>query len=179
MTRIRLVFCFLSLALLSCTTAFADILVGNGQWSAVPVATPASPDVYWNHQGSGGESTLLNCLAGGCGMTDSPGTNGLNYYGDGRGGATAFTFSNDGSGNTAALEIEIAGNKNYNAFGWYDTAVPTVLYELFNGTADAYATKVFTPTLSYGFYFTTLAARGRSQSFQAARRDCVTGILSK
>lgn len=52
---------------------------------------------------------------------------------------------------------EIAGNKDYNTFGWYDVADPTDLKAIFPGTENAPSNKsvVFYPITEVGFYLET------------------------
>ncbi len=65
-----------------------------------------------------------------------------------------ISFASTGS-SQAALQIEIAGLAGSNTFGWYNTAAPGTLNQLFSGPQGAGATATFTPSASYGFYFGT------------------------
>jgi hypothetical protein len=53
---------------------------------------------------------------------------------------------------------EVAGNKDYNSFGWYDVSDPSDLKEIFPGVENAPSNKslVFYPTTEVGFYLETI-----------------------
>lgn len=53
---------------------------------------------------------------------------------------------------------EVAGNKNYNSFGWYDVSDPSDLKEIFPGVENAPSNKslAFYPTTEVGFYLETI-----------------------
>lgn len=119
-----------------------------------PSVPTANTGPYWNGLSWDGATEGMGyCITGTgtCGMTPNPGS-ALPYWGYSNGTADGdITFTADASSNGAALQIELAGNKNYNSFGYCDT---TGCHVIFAGAASAGATATFTPSGTYTFYFT-------------------------
>jgi hypothetical protein len=98
-----------------------------------------------------------NCLlsTAACGIANAPGA--IPYWGLSSGAADpSFTFVDTGSGDHAALEIELAGNAGINEFGWYDPADPKDLHVIFTGpdSVSNGGSATFAPSATYGFWFT-------------------------
>ncbi len=145
-------------------SAFADTISGTAgatfqSWAATNLNQNGKP--YWDNVSLDGSNKnvgffLVNAptapLAGAPGAlpfwgntfnsaTDSGGTPDLN-----------FTFQRTAASSVANLELEVAGNKNINEFGWYDTTDPSVLHPIFLGPDSAPSTDTFSPSASYGLY---------------------------
>jgi hypothetical protein len=134
-------------------------LAGWQMWNPAILNSAGSP--YWNHASLDGPKKNVGfCMAGGgnCNITPVPGT--LSFWGFADGTAdTNIFFTNTGSAlNTATLKIEIAGNANFNSFGWaaIDFGAGGVsigpLVQIFAGADSAAAGATFTPTTHYVFY---------------------------
>jgi hypothetical protein len=142
--------------------AFADSIVGSGGWQTWTTSDQDGAP-YWDHTSSDGANKnvgfYLTNTGAFTGSTTGPGAipfwgNAYNSGNDTGGTAvTSFSFTSTGS-SQAALKIEIAGLANTNVFGWYETASGTT-HQIFSGPDSAGATATFTPTSSYGFYFST------------------------
>jgi hypothetical protein len=145
-------------------SAFADTISGTAgatfqSWAVTNLNQNGKP--YWDNVSLDGTNKnvgffLVNAptapLAGAPGAlpfwgntfnsaTDSGGTPDLN-----------FTFQRTAASSIASLELELAGNKNINEFGWYDTTDPSVLHPIFLGPDSAPATDTFSPSAQYGLY---------------------------
>jgi hypothetical protein len=148
---------FAAVALFLAPAAFGDIVSGTGgfqSWAVGDLNQDGTP--YWDHTSwDTGLKNIGYCISGtgACGMSGAPGY--IPYYGTAGGAAvSAFTFVKNSSGSQAAMQIEIAGNANFNIFGWYDVATNTKT-QLFSGPQGAGAVSIFTPTANYGFYLQT------------------------
>jgi hypothetical protein len=145
-------------------SAFADTISGTAgatfqSWAATNLNQNGKP--YWDNVSLDGTNKnvgffLVNAptapLAGAPGAlpfwgntfnsaSDSGGTPDLN-----------FTFQRTAASSVANLELEVAGNKNINEFGWYDTTDPAVLHPVFLGPDSAPSTDTFSPSAQYGLY---------------------------
>jgi hypothetical protein len=160
MFKVARALCIVSVLLISCTTAFADIAVTGTAGDGWQSWTIGSTTPYWASTTSGEGVNVGQCLVGSpnCAMADSAPGN-LKYWGASNGAAdSSFYFSNVPLGATDAgtMEIELAGNKLYNRFGWYEVTSNGgigSMHSLFVGASAQSATAQFTPTGSYGFYF--------------------------
>jgi hypothetical protein len=158
------------LLLLDVSAAVADTITGAstaGWQSWVPGNIDQDRLPYWdgNSWDSDQPMNIGSCLTGTGACTqlglDAPGAipfwgNSYSSGGDSGGGADPnFYFVRTSDEGNAALKLEIAGNANYNSFGWYDTATPSVLHEIFAGSVSPgqpAAFAVFVPSATYGFY---------------------------
>jgi hypothetical protein len=117
-----------------------------------PTVPTANTGPYWNGLSSDGATKGIGyCITGTgtCDMTPNPGS-ALPYWGFSDGSADSdITFTPSGVGDGAALEIELAGNADYNSFGYCDTSGCHVI---FTGPQGAGATATFAPVSSYYFY---------------------------
>lgn len=146
--------------LLLCNAAFADLVTGSsgGAWRTWVVGDlNENGTPYWD--GNSADSNLAysvgNCLAGVNCIIPGGGPGVIPYWGMGNGAADpSFYLTQSVPTSNAALKIEIAGNANINAFGWYDTTSPGTLNVIFSGAATTGATTFFSPTATYGFWFT-------------------------
>jgi hypothetical protein len=145
-------------------SAFADTISGTAgatfqSWAVTNLNQNGKP--YWDNPSLDGPNKnvgffLVNAptapLAGAPGVlpywgntfnsaTDSGGTPDLN-----------FTFQRTAASSVANLELEVAGNKNINEFGWYNTTDPAVLHPVFLGPDSAPSTDTFSPSAQYGLY---------------------------
>jgi hypothetical protein len=177
----RKVLLVVALALLAGpATALADTIqttaspnpYGWQTWSSSNLDRDGRP--YWDHRSYDWPyvgMNIGNCLTGtgSClSMPDAPGA--IPFWGttynsgtdSGGGFDPNYFFLKDTPGSTAALMIEIAGFKNTNVFGWFETDAagsavlnPQIDRRLFTGPQSAPATATFIPTPYYGFYLTT------------------------
>jgi hypothetical protein len=188
----RKVLLVVALALLTApATALADTIqttaspnpYGWQTWSSSNLDRDGRP--YWDHRSYDWPyvgMNIGNCLTGtgNClSMPDAPGAIpfwGTTYNsGTDSGGAfdPNYFFLKDTTGSTAALMLEIAGFKNTNRFGWFETnaagSVAVNPQQLFSGPQGVGTDPItFTPTTYYGFYlatqegytFYTLSSRG-------------------
>ena len=147
----------ISVGFLGLGTARADTIWGTGGdgWqSGYTLGNSGTP--YWNNGSWDGDGTKENigyCLAGGgnCTFSGSPGP-ALPYWGNTDGSADlSFYFTNTTHDSKAALRLEVAGNADYNYFGYYDVATGK-LHPIFTGPQAQGATADFFPTGDYGFY---------------------------
>lgn len=71
-------------------------------------------------------------------------------------GVDGFTFTeNTGATVRATLYVEVAGHRNYNEIGWYDTTAAIgaeVLHPIFTGAQSPIVTVDFLPTANWGLY---------------------------
>ena len=153
----------------------ADTVVGSTKHYGWQTWTGPDEDgkPYWDHTSSDGAKynvgyylTNSGAFAGG---TAGPGAIPFwgNTYKTGRdtGGEADLNFHfSGGTERQAALNIEVAGWKNNNVFGWYDVANPQTLNVIFDGSKGAGAGATFTPSKDYGFYFSTPDGIFRTQS---------------
>lgn len=167
-------------ALLGCLGIFitstlrADLVVGSSGagWQTWQATSPTNSDSgpgsneFWDNQSWDGRRCnigyWLTGAATGCsnsvyngGLPASEAPGQIEFWGQSRStNDSSFYFTSEGS-HSATLRIEVAGNRNYNAFGWYDLGSPSTLHELFDGGDSPTAISAnFSPVGNYGFYFT-------------------------
>ena len=170
MFRIVRALCLISVLLFSCTAAFADIVKGSSSSGSYAWQTwsPNTGTPYWTGNSWDNPSVDVgDCLTGQCTMASVPGA--IPYWGDSNGAADPdfyFENTNPGGKQSGTLEIELAGNADFNEFGWYDRSEPEMLYVIFAGSATTTnnATASFTPTANYGFWFTGAAGTWYTES---------------
>jgi hypothetical protein len=165
--------------------AFADTISGTGgngwrTWALTDVATSSlSGAPYWNNVSfdtcSGTCATtnnrdnigyiLTNSGAAVGTLSGSPGLipfwGGPFTSGSGTNVGAAdpnFFFVKNSTGGGAVLKAEVTARTTNNAFGWFDTATPFVLNPIFAAGTAVGTSASFTPSLNYGFYFTTCEA---------------------
>jgi hypothetical protein len=157
----------LVLALIAMTSVMvlhADTINGSAtanwqSWTTATLNSDGNP--FWDgNSWDGAKKNIGWCMAGGgnCTITPTPGT--LNYWGTLSGGAdTKVYFTNTGSAKDApTLQIEIAGNANYNSFGWASITFNNTGFhigpgnQIFSGPDGAGKSVTFTPTTNYVFY---------------------------
>lgn len=184
----------LGIALAMSPVAVADTLVGTAgygwqTWTAASLNQTAPP--YWDRTSSDtGKKNIGYCLTstGDCTETnypawpaaDRPGE--IPYWGSDTGGVDANWYMQRlGTGNNAALKIEIAGNANINKFGWYDASVAPVANAgntIFDGPQGAGAFAYYAPTADYGFWFQgsqgTYFTEGGGQQFSIFKQSETT-----
>jgi hypothetical protein len=176
----RKVLLVLALALLTApATALADTIqttaspnpYGWQSWVAGNTDLDQDGRPYWDHRSYDSPyvgMNIGNCLSGfgSCSMTGAPGV--IPFWGTPYNSGTDiggafdpnYFFWKDSTGSTAALMLEIAGFRNTNVFGWFETnSTGTSLgtrHELFSGPEGVGTPPItFTPTTYYGFYLTT------------------------
>ncbi|MCE5243559.1 MAG: PEP-CTERM sorting domain-containing protein [Syntrophobacteraceae bacterium] len=122
---------------------------GSGwfSWTAGSLNEDNSP--FWDGKSLDASKTNIGYLLNGSLGVGTPG-----YYGNASGGATTFTFTRESTDAQAGLLIEIAGWKNINEFGWYNTS-GMASEVIFKGGDSAPKSAYFTPSEHYGFYFKT------------------------
>jgi len=160
----------LALFLIGAPAATADTITGGvgAAWQTWVVANLDQDNKpYWD--GNSWDSSLPmnigSCLTatGACTQLGAGAPGAIPFWGlaftsgtDSGGGADSdFHFLRSSDQGTAALRLEIAGNAEWNTFGWYDTTAPVTLHEIFAGPVDPgepAAVAVFIPSASYGFY---------------------------
>ena len=158
--RARILGIALLVALLSCTAALADIVTSSTSgadwqtWAIADLNNNGNP--YWDGASNdAANDNVGDCIAntGNCHMPGAPGV--IPYWGLTSGAADpSFYLTQSVPTSNAALKIEIAGNASINQFGWYDTSNPGTLNLIFAGAAGAGASAIFTPSATYGFWFT-------------------------
>lgn len=149
----------------------ADIVVGSSgtEWQTWQNSSPSNNGgEFWDRTSWDGRRCnigyWLTGNASGCGnstassglpASEAPGE--LPFWGVSRGtNDPSFHFSTEGDARTATLRLEIAGDRNFNSFGWYDLGSPGTLHELFAGPeAPVQVTSAFSPVGSFGYYATT------------------------
>jgi hypothetical protein len=154
----------LVVSLLLTTVSFADTVVGSASaafrtWSAADLDQDGKP--YWDNPSLDGNKKnvgyfLVNAPT--AHLSGAPGPLpfwGKSYNSAADTGGTAdpnLYFHRDEQFSIASLELEVAGQSNVNAFGWYDITNPSVLHPLFLGPDSAPDTGTFSPSANYGFY---------------------------
>jgi len=154
--------------------AYADLVVGSGDWQNWTVNDlNQNGKPYWDNRSNDGAGYnvgyYLTNSGTFSGATSGPGA--LPFWSSGyiaandKGGMASRNFYfTGGDANTAALNIEVAGMANINAFGWYDRTQPGVLHEIFAGPVNSPTSATFTPSAEYGFYFSTKDGVFRTES---------------
>lgn len=144
---------------------FADQIQGTSgsdwqAWKSDNLDQDGKP--YWDGKSSDGDYKNIGYYLTGTGfftgsVYEHPGA--IAFWGadydstnDTGGGADpSFSFKKDSSSSYAALQLEIAGYRDGNVFGWYDVATGKMT-EIFSGPNSPITTATFTPTAAYGFY---------------------------
>jgi hypothetical protein len=140
--------------------AFADVLTsttsgaGWQSWTTATLNHDGTP--FWDGQSIDKPSVNVgDCFANPtCTLLNRPGA--IDYWGMASGTYDPSVYlTKSVPSSNAALKIEIAGNKNLNQFGWYDTTLPGQYLTnlLFDGPQTTGASAIFTPTATYGFWF--------------------------
>ncbi|MEN6466243.1 MAG: DUF4114 domain-containing protein [Syntrophaceae bacterium] len=119
---------------------------GWNTWTDSSLGQDGSP--FWDGKSLDASDTNIGYLLKGPLGVGHP-----DYYGN-AGGPTTFTFTRESTDAQAGLLIEIAGWKNINEFGWYNT-VDMASEVIFKGGDSAPKSAYFTPSEHYGFYFKT------------------------
>lgn len=125
-------------------------------WTAADLNQDGSP-FFDNSSSDVGQKNIgywLTKTGAYVGAPNSPGA-ALDYLAEaGPVAATDYSFHDHGSYGT--LVLEVAGLKNSNEFGWYDTTETTpTLHTIFAGTDNAVLTLPFTASPTFGFYLKT------------------------
>jgi hypothetical protein len=145
-------------------SAFADTIRGTAgaafqNWSATNLNENGKP--YWDNTSLDGSNKNVGFFltdAPTAPLADAPGTLpfwGKTYNSTSDSGGTPdlnFTFQRTSASSIASLELEVAGNKDINEFGWYNTTNPAVLHPVFLGPDSAPSTDTFSPSAQYGLY---------------------------
>jgi hypothetical protein len=149
-----------SAVIFSAGGAFADALSGTAgnSWQAFPgtLNTGNAGRPYWDQGSMDGPNLNVGDLLKSGALTGSTAT--PNWWGHSGNWSSNFdpnfAFTRSSSTSAGLLKIEIAGNANLNQVGWYDTASPATLHQLWAGPASSSsnASVTFSPTASYGFY---------------------------
>jgi hypothetical protein len=183
--------------LVAAVPMFGDTVVstgGTGSFISTAYTVDNSGSPFWDNLSADGEfcniGFWLTGTATGCKNSSSGETSGLpigeapgalEYWGNSADvNDPNYYFTADGSAKDATLRLELAGLRDYNAFGWFDTADPLTLHELFSGPTSAVSTAVFTPSTNFGFYFTdsksnTFYTTGSSEQRFALFRETPKG----
>jgi hypothetical protein len=159
--------CFAIVTFAAGTAVFADTIHGSSgaafqAWNSSNLTQNGHP--YWDNPSQDGYGKnvgffMVNALT--ASLPDAPGSVPFwgNSYDSSRGGddtnGTAdlnFYFQRDEQFSVASLQLELAGQSNINAFGWYNIADPSVLHQIFSGPDSAPDTNTFSPSADYGFY---------------------------
>jgi hypothetical protein len=148
---------------LAVSGAAADTITGSGgagwqTWTIGDLNENGRP--YWdgNSADSSRPMNIGSCLTatGACTQLGASAPGAIPYWGTGTGLADPnLYFVRESTQSRAALRLEIAGNADYNSFGWYDVTAPSVLYQIFAGPVDpgdGAASATFLPSAQYGFY---------------------------
>lgn len=146
--------------------AVALLAISFGTANAVQVE-PSILDWWTNNQAHGAVSSPWGNTYGQTGLNWGVGDLWNLMYANGTRPDADLWTAGDGTSNEGAfvLQVEYAGNKNINEFGWYDPTNPTArnhdtdIYTgnvLFPGPAGpgTVATHIFTAGQTFGFYFT-------------------------
>jgi hypothetical protein len=190
--KIKMKFKALAVAmLLSSGLAYGDIVTGSSgadwrNWDGSVLNNNGTP--YWDGTSSDGTNyNIGDCLtnAGACAGKISGAPGAIPYWGFANGSAdSSFYLQKTGSSDSAALKIEIAGNKDINSFGWYDTTDQNrTQNQIFSNLQGAGQSSTFTPTATYGFYFigsqgtyyTQATGDGRAQHFAIFQQSGAAG----
>ena len=169
-------FAVVALSFLIAGATFADVIVGSRtaafqNWTSADLDQDGKP--YWDNVSKDGDKQnigyyLINAPT--APLPLAPGV--LPYWGNAYNPATDsggtadpnFYFQNTGSSITGSLELEVAGNADFNQFGWYDTGHPLTLHPIFLGPDSPPDTTTFSPSAHYGFYLTSTGATFFTQS---------------
>ena len=137
--------------------AWADTISGTsgfGWQSGYGINQDSNP--YWdNGSWDGGQKNIGYYLTktgafSSWAAYEHPGA--ISYWGGVTGGADLnFYFLNTSNQSVGAMRLELAGYADFNSFGWYDHSTGAKT-QIFAKTDSPGATKVFTPTPTYGFY---------------------------
>lgn len=116
---------FLPIVLMT-STAFADKIIGSDgtdwqSWTTTELNQNGKP--YWdNTSGDGSKKNIGYCLTGtgNCTLDTSPGT--LAFWGksDGKADPNFYFSKTADSSHNFTLELELAGYRDRNVFGWYE-----------------------------------------------------------
>jgi hypothetical protein len=168
---------FLTSGLFLSAVLQADSLVGSAgygwqTWSTTTVGPPTvtlnnDGGQFWDNRSIDGSKCnigfWLTGTATGCGSSTNPPSpasglpsaeapGAIPYWGNTAGLDDPNFFFNNSKGDTATLRLELSGNRNFNAFGYYDATGP---HQLFSGPTDPVTVSpVFTPVGDFGYYFT-------------------------
>jgi hypothetical protein len=151
------------------SVAGADTITGSAGagWQAAPGAPVQAGTPYFAGFSDDGSGCGILYLMNGSGcqsLPGAPGLAGLDYWGIGTSADPNFYFTGAGGATGVTMLIEIAGFRNDNIFGWYNTAAPGTLNPIFSGPDSPVVANVFIPTTSYGFYITSPDGTFRTQS---------------
>ncbi len=152
------------------SAVWADTVVGSAdaEWQTWQSSSPSNNGgEFWDNRSWDGRSCnigyWLTGAATGCSnslassglpLGQAPGE--LAFWGRTRGtNDSSYYFSSSNADRVATLRIEVAGNRNYNSFGWYSLSAPSTLNQLFAGAnGPVLDSAAFTPTGNFGYYFT-------------------------
>lgn len=146
--------------MLAAMPALADTINGGATagWQPFPALSSINQNgsPYWDSRSMDGSNQNIGFFMTNTGAfgSSTAGPGPMAWWGLSNGGSDPNIFFTASSPNTTAvLHLEVAGYRNKNIFGWYDTTNPSVLYPIFPGPASPGSAPVtFTPSASYGFY---------------------------
>ena len=149
--------------------AYADIIVGSGNWQSWTLSDLNNDGTpYWDHSSwdvtpvGGNNNNIGYCLTSdNCG-TYSPHPGTIQYWGMGDGTADpSFYFRGSaGSNDIYSLVFELAGYSPENIFGWYQTdsagnRTDAINHTIFLGGNTAGDSQTIPVSEYYGFFFTS------------------------